>query len=324
MLNGKCYLINMSRLILVPQYPTKLRYQEWWFTQLPIEFSKHFHEVIVLGGDLDIRAERAREGDFSPVNDSIVFETFQIREYLALSLAQDDVLLLCDISYPGFFVNVLHHKKPNKCFAICHGTSKNNLDYFFDTRYSKFPMESASAKLFDGIFVATEYHKKKLKWWGNVIVQPFPFPPFMGEGPLNKGHRHNTIVSVARQTIQKVTKTIEKAVEREYGKIVRSDCKDWWEYIFFLQNSKILLITSKEETYGYQAIDAILNGCIPVAPRRYSYPELLPDFLLYEDKEDLIVLLDWLDTNPNRNQPVLWVEEQAKNFYSNLANIMKA
>ena len=313
----------MSRLILVPQYPTKLRYQEWWGTQLPIEFGKYFDEVITLGEELDIRAERAKEGDFSPINDSIVYETFQIRMYLALDLRPDDVLLLCDLSYPGFFANVLHHKKPKKCFAICHGTSKNNFDYFFNTRYSKYPMERASASLFNAVFVASEYHKKKLKWWTNLIVQPFPFPPFM-DGPVNKGVRHNEIVSVSRQTIQKVTRTLEHPVEKEYGKIIRADCKDWWEYITFLQDSKILLITAKEETYGYQVIDAFLNGCVPVAPRKYSYTELLPDHLLYKDKNDLMDVLELVNCYPKTILTGLLIQKQASQFYSNLANIMKA
>lgn len=314
----------MSRLILVPQYPTKLRYQEWWRTQLPIEFSKYFDEVITLGEELDIRAERAKEGDFSPINDSIVYETFQIRMYLALDLRPDDVLLLCDISYPGFFVNVLHHKRPKKCFAICHGTSKNNYDYFFKTRHSKFPMESASAKLFDAVFVASEYHKKKLKWWTNLIVQPFPFPPFMLDGVLNKGHRHHNIISVSRKTIQKVTTTLEKAVKREHGEIYREDCRDWVDYMTLLQNSKILLITAKEETYGYQVIDAVLNGCVPLAPNKYSYPELLPSFLLYDNVEELLLMIDGIMYYQPDFKLKIKCEEQAMDFYSNLANIMKA
>ena len=37
------------RLILALQYPTKMRYSEWWFTEFPKQFRKYFDEVIVLG-----------------------------------------------------------------------------------------------------------------------------------------------------------------------------------------------------------------------------------------------------------------------------------
>jgi hypothetical protein len=37
------------RLIFVPQFPTKLRYQNWWITEFPHQFKNYFDEVITLG-----------------------------------------------------------------------------------------------------------------------------------------------------------------------------------------------------------------------------------------------------------------------------------
>jgi hypothetical protein len=315
----------MSRLILVPQYPTKLRYQEWWIEQLPVQLGQHFDDVIILGGDLDIRSVRNQEGDFSPINDSILFETFQVREYLSMDLKPNDILLLCDISYPGFFTEVLFHKKPKKCFAICHASSRNAYDYFWKVRKIKYPIETYSARLFDAVFVATEYHKKRLKWWFNTEVITFPYPPFALMYPIECiRKRDNIIVSVARPGIQKVTKQTEKLISKMFGvPIVRpTNLRSWNDYYSFLMNSKIMLITAKEETYGYQVIDAVMNGCIPIAPNKFSYPEILPRIFLYNDVEELICIISKILDSHSLYPPKLLIEEQANQFYNNIAKRM--
>ena len=37
----------MQRIIFVPQYPTPMRYQEWWFTELPWKFREAGFDVHV-------------------------------------------------------------------------------------------------------------------------------------------------------------------------------------------------------------------------------------------------------------------------------------
>jgi hypothetical protein len=278
----------MSRLILVPQYPTKLRYQEWWFDRFPEEFSFYFNEIIVLGGEAHYTIEDLGNS-FAPVEASIAFELLQIQIYNEMQLKKDDILLLCDLSFPGLFANILFHKRPNRCFAICHATSKNAHDYYAKDKKIKFPIETNQAKLFDAIFVATEYHKHKLNW-GNVIVQGFPNPPF--PIPVPTANKEYPIISVARNSVQKRTLHIEKEVEKAFNtQIVRPDVQTWEEYYSFLASAKVLLITSKEETYGYQVVDAVLNDCIPIAPNHFSYPELLPKEYLYNTIGELIQII---------------------------------
>ena len=118
------------RIIYVPQYPTSMRYQEWWMWKIPQEFSNAGYEVTVLGKDYaKMMAYRRGSLDmFSPINMSIEFETEQIREYMLLDIKDDDILFLSDISFPGFFSNVLYHKRCSKMFAFCHATSINKFD----------------------------------------------------------------------------------------------------------------------------------------------------------------------------------------------------
>jgi hypothetical protein len=313
---------EMPRLILVPQYPTKLRYQEWWWEQFPIELKKHFDEVVVLGKAI-LHNILAGEGKFAPINASIGLETMQIDQYMQLDLLPDDVLLLNDLSFPGLFANVLFHKKPKYCFAICHATSKNKYDYFQENRAIKYPIEKATSKLFNTIFVASEYHKNKLGW-SNIDVLPFPYPPFIGIGEFIT-KRFNRIVSASRPGIQKRNLKIEKRIEKEFKCQIRTpNAKTWEEYYEFLGDSRVLLITAKEETFGYQIIDAVRNGCIPVAPNALCYKELLPSQFLYDDTKGLIDLLNFIFMNPGLLPPTLLIEKESKDFYRQISNYMKA
>jgi len=280
--------MNKPRLIFVPQLPTKMRYTEWWISEFCSNLEKYFSEIIVIGNKYLEQYQYPYytpavddDGTFCNIHKSITFETEQIKEYADLDLQYDDILLLADISFPGLFSSILYHKRPKKCFAICHGTSKNNHDIFEKDRSSKWQVESGYAELFDKIFVGSEYHKHKLKWQ-DVKVIGMPNPPMKYSCDYDK-EKTIDILSVSRKTHQKVDAKIELAIEEEFGKITRKYINSWDMYFDTLSSAKILLITAREETYGYQIVDCFKygNGCVPLAPNCFSYPELLNDDYLY-------------------------------------------
>lgn len=267
----------MSRLIFIPQYPAKLRYQEWWIWYLPLYYGLHFDEVVQLKPT--DKSEQSRPGQFSLIKEAVEFECRQIEEYMKLKLKDDDVLLLCDLSFPGLFSNVLIHKRPFRAYAVCHATSRNRHDLFAPVREIKWPIEKASAQLFTGIFVGSQYHASKLGW-SNTHVTGMPHTPVLTRRSPYKQIR---FLSTARQSMQKINKRAERELERRTKtQIYRIQCNSWADYSSTLSRSEYLIVTSKEETYGYQIIDAILCGTIPIAPNCYSYPELLPPEYLYE------------------------------------------
>lgn len=337
----------MGRLIFVPQYPAKMRYQEWWLSEFSKNFWNHYDNVIVLGirthfgiKDQPYSSKVYDENSwndalksdaqmFSPIDASIKFETEQIQEYLDLELKLDDTLFMADLSFPGFFANVLHHKKPRKCFAFCHATSLNTGDYFENVRYSKWYVECGQSRLFNKIFIGSRYHYNKLTEIGLTLAFNgtklknigLPNPPF----PTFKEEKKYNIISVARPSYQKVNREVEEKIEKEFGKIVRKECNTWEEYYKFVSSGRVLLITAREETYGYQVVDAILNNTIPLAPYAYSYPELLPDSCLYRNFEELRNLLySYLLEDPQYYKPpILKTHPLAVNFYDNLVMEMK-
>ncbi len=306
----------MARLIFVPQMPVKMRYPEWWYHEIPNRLKNlgGFDDVITLGKlSIKIRLNQAGRNliqkespeQFSPALYSACYESSLIDEWLDFELKEDDVLFLADLSFPGLFPQILYHKRPKKCFAFCHATALNNYDYYDKDKNSKFAVETGISQLFDGIFVGSNYHKEKLECWGweNVYVTRVPIPSL---NIFKSSEKKRDFICVSRPTEQKVTPELEKLVEDTFHtKIERPDCRFWDEYYKYISESKFMLITAKEETFGYQVVDALLNNCIPLAPNKFSYPELLDEEFLYDDGEELISRINmWnhtMDLEPDTN-----------------------
>jgi hypothetical protein len=310
------------RMIFVPQFPSKMRYQEWWYYTLPIEFKKHGFEVLSLGEKYLKSVGHIHNQNremFSPINLAIEFETVQIQEYMNLELREDDILFLADISFPGIFTNVLFHKKCSKMYAFCHATSLNKFDYFEKVRPQKYPIEKHTAEMFNKVFVGSVYHAHKLTGWHTKTTY-LPFPPLTPSPIIEK--RYN-IMSASRPTPQKVDLEIETEVVRRFGQINRPISETWDEYFDNLAMSKILLITAHEDTFGYQIVDAVINGCIPLARRDLAYTELLPDEYLYSDVNELFIKINKILNGDGMPVPELKCKEQMINFYKNICDEMK-
>lgn len=315
----------MQRIIFVPQYPTSMRYQEWWYWKFEREFKERDYEVHTLGkieimNDRLSRVSRGNLEMFSPINKAIEFECAQIKEFMELELRDDDILFLADISFPGIFSNVLFHKRTKNMYAFCHATSLNYMDYFSRYTPMKYPIESSHSKLFNKIFVGSEYHKEKLGW-NNTVVTYLPYHPYITI-KANEDEKENDIISASRPTPQKVDSELENKVEKMFSSIVRRDCKSWKEYFDFLRESRILLITSFEDTFGLQIVDAVTNNCIPIAPYRCAYPEILPREYLYNSDEELYVLINRC-LSGEMKVPELLCDREMKEFYNRIVKEIK-
>ncbi len=296
-----------------------MRYQEWWISELPKQFEPHFDEVAVIVGKNNPNLQ-AQGGDFSPVKEAIRWECDQIDAYMEMKLYDDDdVLFIADLSFPGLFPNILHHKRPKKTFMFCHGTSINNLDYFENTSRCKFAIESSHSKMCDKVFIGSWYHQQKLGW-ANAVVTYLPHPPIQ---PSTNTGKTLDIVSASRLTPQKVNNRLETLVKDTFDiGVWRNISKSWEEYFDFLAHGKVLLITAAEETFGYQVVDAIMNGCVPVAPKRFSYLELLPPEYLYSSDQELCEIIQKV-LDGKLSVPELKCETQMYEFYNRIVGAMK-
>ena len=75
------------------------------------------------------------------------------------------------------------------------------------------------------------------------------------------------------------------------------------EYRAWLWQADIVVSCAVQEFFGISVVEALYCGCMPILPRRLSYPELLPERYharcLYNDQEDLVAqLAAAMDTLP--------------------------
>ena len=326
----------MSRLIWVPQFPVKMRYQEWWITEFSHKLSEYFDEVLILGFDYYVNHMEdilIQDGGFSNGDLAINFELVQINELIQLELKEDDILLASDISYPGLFCNALFHKRPNKCFAICHASAQNKLDIWEPIKKQKWLQECGIASLMNGVFVATEYHKQKLNW-DNTHVVGLPFYKFDKSVGLPRELLFpiNSFASASRVNPQKIDMSIEIVIEKYFGEKIKRlpECgyDEWLQYYQALADSQVLIISAKEETFGYQIADVILGTttCVPLAPNDLCYPELLPSRYLYDryDTYSLIEKIQKVKDGKLKKPTKLKNQKLVDNFFSNIAKIMLA
>lgn len=309
--------VKLKRLIFVPQLPIHMRYQDWWMTEFQKKFKKYF-DVITLGQNCITELFMTDSDSFSVVEKAIKFEQYQINEFLKLDIRNDDILFMSDISFPGFFSNILHHKIIENAFVFCHATSQNDWDYFRPVRESKWLVETGHSKLFKKVFVATNYHKDKLGW-DNVEVVGVPKQPFKTyKSKIKKWD----LISVARDNHQKRNNYLENIIEEKFGPIRRMKFFSWDNYYKYISESKIMIITSIEETFGYQILDAVSNGCVPLAPNNFSYPELLPRAYLYDNKEELFEKIEYYLKHPYDTPSQLLNQSMVDNFYDNIINYL--
>lgn len=314
-----------KRLIYAPQFPSDMRYQSWHLPKFTQEFEKEFDEVKVLGLDYLIKEKHKVTYNydmFSPITQAIEFETAQINDYIRLDIKENDVLYLADISFPGLFCNVLYHKRPPKMFAYCHASSINTHDYFEKESLQKFRIEGAHAAMFDKIFFGSRYSLDKTKWANGEVVA-LPDSPKTLIYNTHQERRNIDIVSVCRPNIQKVDSELESQVEKDFGKIHREKVETWYDYSKLLSRSKVLLISSKEDTFNYTILDAIRCGCTPLVPNKLCFPEILPKFHRYDNIDNLKQKLYFITNRGNEVIPQIKCQDKVDNFFENICKIMK-
>lgn len=75
-------------------------------------------------------------------------------------------------------------------------------------------------------------------------------------------------------------------------------------YLNWLKRGTVVVSSAVQENFGIAVVEAVRCGCIPILPKRLSYPELIPPSFhrdcLYEDATDFVEKLSALVIEPSR------------------------
>lgn len=276
----------MSRTIhIIGQTRIDMRYQSWFcetiFKEL-LEYRKHFTLDVQVLRYQPARSLLPTADFFTEVLPVATMQELECMWRCCNTLNDGDVILSLDGSLPGVAGIVAAQAKQCKMYSIIHGTSFNTLD-IFPKEHQAF--EKYLLSKYDKLFVASEYHAKKLREQAgltNVVnLGWLPTNPHI----RNFIHRKQrveripgSVCCVARNSKQKRDMSLEARFTEVTGvKIDTPDkpFKSWYEYFDFIARHEFILSTAQEETFGYPIIEAQLFGTKPLCPDAFSYPEVV-------------------------------------------------
>lgn len=294
------------RIIIVPQLKIAMRYTEWWADLFYKELCNRFRPagwgVILLEGNNTGKKKESKltVQTLEEFQNAMVEHELKLIENLkATKLTNNDIIVCLDACTPGLVASYLQNiniaYRP-KTLGFCHGSSFNTNDMYKSSRWA---FDLACLSMFDRLVVATEYHAEKLIWAGvntNIsVANGLPDNPFYAESMIPKcapGGRNNpNWVAIVDRLGQKRN---DKLLE-EFGRCTKHPYslfdlygkhKTWKEYAEALSNHTFMLITTSEETYGYQVRDALNTGVIPICPDRCCFREVIHPCCIY--KEDTV------------------------------------
>jgi glycosyltransferase involved in cell wall biosynthesis len=90
---------------------------------------------------------------------------------------------------------------------------------------------------------------------------------------------------------QRIPEIFQEAKERLGKRVVQFGyVENRYTYIDWLKRGTVAVSTAKQENFGMSMVEAMRYGCVPLLPKRLSYPEIVPerfhvDFLYSNQKE---------------------------------------
>lgn len=284
---------------VLPQLPCKNRYGEDWIRVWARELRVLNIPFTMFGEDKAVSVTKY----FTDPIKALDYEANQIR----LLCNNPPMKIFClDIDFPGLLsaaIPVLKLMNPKlKCYGYLHAGSWCNGDIFTGISGKK-QLERAMFDVYDKIFVASWYHKKKIQWYfngsaPNIEVVGFPFykkDVLCYAEPLPFEEKKDIIILGRWE--QSNVGFLDKLRKKFRGQIRTIEATSRVGYFYQLNKAKVVLSLKTEETFGIGQLEAYVLGGIPLSPNRFAYPEVIGDkCLLYNSEEDLMDKISYLLT----------------------------
>lgn len=345
--------MSKKRLFVIPQMPITLRYTSWWPQVFEAELSSFFdYEMTPLNRSYKILPIQSFGNTDGFMKAMINWEAINVAELASLPTTKDDIILCLDGCTPGLVATYLQTHRPCRTVCVCHGSSFNSHDIFPVSRQL---FDRVALNTFDNVIVASHYHAHKLVMNGVdnkriVVTGGLPVNPYYSTikkqaYPYNGRPR---VAIIDRPGDQKRSQFLLEAIKNhpdldvvDFFSPDRKPHQSFTEYLTELSSFSHVLVTAREETYGYQIRDAVAMGVIPICPREYCYPEFVPNMFLYNRTQDLpkvvneivmkiCVTLDMFHCQDDEQKKSLGCVDESlllqhkndKDFFKNLTNFL--
>lgn len=297
-------------LFYVPIEPYKNRYSEQWIRW----FKGYFDEI---GIDYKIIFGKSLSTEIMPAS---VFNPVSISYYRACQLEvihklvfkgvikENDKLFFDDGQFPG--VEQIAHYLPQiglnvDLYGFFHAGTWDKYDYVNRFKISDWMQreEDAWFRIYKKIFVATDFHrnlilenKGYIEGIDRKIIctgEPFNSKEIL-KGRNIKKYSNRKIDCVFPHRIdeeknpQDFLRLIQLAKIKNF-KIPILFGMDKQDYYKLLCDSKIVVSTALQETFGIAVAEAVVLGCIPLLPDRLAYRDIYPREYLYKDLREAVL-----------------------------------
>ena len=301
------------KVIWFPIENLEERYSGQWNRWFNSEFERlRIENLMLYGATL---SESIRQGSFLDVVGTNYFKADQLKQFCFLfdqnMIKENDIILVQDGWFPGiemlaYIRDALGFKF--KIWSVFHAGTYDPYDFLTQRGMRKWgkSLEKSWFEIYDGIFVATEFHKQL------ILQQPKDFHEYQGldeklaekihvtglpiypEFVNPEAHKENIIVFPHRLDPEKQPEMFQELQAKEQGwyfgwNMVRTKdlSKTKQEYYNLLNKSKISVSCALQETWGIAMQESVMCGCVPLVPNRLSYKEMYPDIYRYDSYEEL-------------------------------------
>jgi len=319
---------TLERLIYVPIERLEERYSAQWDDWFRQAFDEQNISYIPVG---DSTERKINHGEFLDVVETNIYKTKQLQQILDIissDPAQYTTVFFMDLWFPGieqlFYIRD-GMKLPIKIKGMLHAGSYDPYDFLSRAGMTEWArhFEAMICQEVDEVFLATQFHKD-LIWKANLNLssKKITYVEWPVETNFKLLPKENIVVFPHRLAPEKQPwefEQLEAMFNQKYGIrafwIKTKDvCNSKDEYYELLARSKVAVSTATQETFGIAMVEAVNNGCIPVAPNRLSYPEVLNQFKQYNSLEEAVDMIYDALTNykrPNKieGKTIPWVSK---------------
>jgi glycosyltransferase involved in cell wall biosynthesis len=294
--------MNAPLVILAPIERLAERYSDQWYHWIQRDLRAAGVPYVRAGS---ARQEKITAGEFLDVYGTNIFKALQAADVCralrqAAAAGRAVTVLYLDGWNPT--VEMVAYVRsltgaPVRIVGLFHAGSYDPHDYLFQkgcAAWARGIEEAWLSRIYDRVIVATGYHARLIaSTFGPSVVPALsvvPFPVYTNARLLGR-EKTDLVVFPHRLAPEKQPElfdALRAAYEAKYRDRpvewtkTKDVCRTKREYYELLARGKVAFSAALQETFGIAMLEAENLGCVPVAPRRCSYPETLAPWPLYD------------------------------------------